>query len=137
MFFRLSVISLLLLLLAGCSRKSESVPRGAYAYVSYDSTGSALVKGWFTLATPDSADLAGEWHFDAVGNADRIGPQTGDGKLVGGISRGKVWIELNPSVTNNNLQLNGVLEGPRLHGQWTWMSYDGIRNQGTFEAIQK
>jgi len=124
-------------LLTGCGRKSESVPPGAYAYVSYDSSGTALVKGWFNFATTDSTALNGEWHFDAIGNAERIGPQTGDGKLVGGISGGKVWMELNPSVRNNNLQLNGTLDTGRITGQWTWMSYDGIRNQGTFEGVKK
>jgi hypothetical protein len=120
----------------GCKRSSESVPRGAYAYKSYDSSGSALVNGWLTIVTADSATVSGEWHFDAIGTPERIGPQTGDGKLVGGINGAKVWIELNPSVRNNNLQLNGTLVRDRLSGQWTWISYDGIRNQGTFEAVR-
>jgi len=40
-------------------------------------------------------------------------------------------------VRNNNLQLNGTLENGRIRGEWTWISYDGIRNQGIFEGVIK
>ncbi|GEM_PF-495764 len=120
----------------GCKQVS-SVPKNAYAYTSYDSSGTAVVSGWFTLSTLDSTNLSGEWHFAAIGDPQRIGPQTGDGKLVGGLNGVKVWIELNHEVSNNNLQLNGIFGQDHIDGQWTWISYDGIANQGTFHAARK
>ena len=122
----------------GCKRVSnDSIPDGAYAYGSYDSSGTALVRGWFTIIVSDSTAISGEWHFEPIGNPQRIGPQTGDGSLVGGINGEKFWIELNPKFRNNNLQLNGTLAMGRLSGQWTWIRYDGIANQGTFKAVRK
>ena len=133
------VLSLLTSLLwPGCKQSaSDSVPADAYAYTSYDSSGTALVRGWFTLNTSDSTTISGEWHLEPIGDPQRIGPQTGDGKLVGGIEGAKVWIELNPKVSNNNLQLNGTLSSGRLIGQWNWIRYDGMANQGTFKAVKK
>ncbi len=116
---------------------SESIPTDAYAYTSYDSSGTALVRGWFTLIMADSATLSGKWHLEPIGDPQRIGPQTGDGNLVGGMNGEKVWIELNPKVSNNNLQLNGILASGRLTGQWNWIRYDGMANQGTFQAIKR
>ena len=121
----------------GCKRTSESVPNNAYAYTSYDSSGAAIVSGWFTLTTSDSTNISGEWHFAPIGDPQRIGPQIGDGKLIGGLNGQKVWIELNHEVRNNNLQLNGNIEQGHMDGQWTWISYDGIANQGMFHAARK
>lgn len=121
----------------GCQRASESVPSGAYAYTSYDSSGIELVSGWLTIIAKDSVTIAGEWHLDAMGNPEGIGPQTGNGKLVGGIDGEKAWIELNPSVRNDNLQLNGILAHGRFDGQWAWINYNGVSNLGTFHAVRK
>ena len=129
---------LILILLIGCKQtSSETIPGGAYAYTSYDSGGAALVSGWLTIIVSDSTTISGEWHFKSIGSPQRIGPQTGDGKLVGGINNDQVWIELNPQVRNNNLQLNGSLTQGQLAGQWSWISYNGIANQGTFKASRK
>ena len=121
----------------GCKRASESIPKGAYAYTCFDNNGVALVSGWFTVIVADSTTVSGEWHFEAIGNPQKIGPQTGDGKLIGGVNGEKVWIELNPKVRNNNLQLNGILARGRVDGQWAWISYDGIMNQGSFKAVRQ
>jgi len=121
----------------GCRPTSDSVPKGAYAYTSYDSSGASLARGWFTIVVSDSTSISGEWHFDPIGSPEKIGPQTGNGKLVGGIDGQKIWIELHPEVRNNNLQLNGILVNDRVDGQWTWLKYDGIGNQGVFHAVKK
>ena len=122
----------------GCNETSaERIPGGAYAYTSYDSSGVALVKGWLTIIVSDSGTVSGEWHFVPIGAPRQVGPQTGDGMLVGGTDDGKLWIELNPRVRNNNLQLNGTHADGRCAGQWTWISYTGMANGGTFEALRK
>ncbi len=89
------------------------------------------------MVIADSTTVSGEWHFDAIGSPQKIGPQTGDGKLIGGINGEKIWIELNPGVRNNNLQLNGLLSQSRIDGQWTWINYEGMANQGAFHAVRK
>jgi hypothetical protein len=66
----------------------------------------------------DSATISGKWHFRSIGSPTNIGPQTGDGNLVGGVENGRVWIELNPQFKDNNLQLTGTLQGGRYSGQW-------------------
>jgi hypothetical protein len=130
-------VLLTVLSLQGCKKTSESVPPGAYAFTSNDSTGVLIVKGWMTLVIADSSTITGEWHFDAVHSAEGIGPQTGNGNLVGGINGTKVWIELNPNIRNDNLQLNGILSHDRLDGVWSWINYNGVANQGTFSAIKQ
>lgn len=134
----LLLVLLTFIQLVGCKQtSSESIPSDAFAYTSYDSGGTALVSGWLTINVSDSTSISGEWHFTAVQSPAGIGPQTGDGKLVGGINNDQVWIELNPQVRNNNLQLNGTLAQGQFVGQWTWISYSGIANQGTFKAARK
>ncbi len=116
---------------------TESIPDGVYTYTSYDSSQVALVNGWFSMNNSDSNAITGEWHFRPIGNPQNIGPQTGDGVLIGRIDSGRIWLELNPQFRDNNLQLDGTLENGRFAGQWTWISFIGITNQGKFEALRK
>jgi hypothetical protein len=125
------------LLLMNCNQPTESIPMGAFQYTSYDSSGTPLVTGWFTMNFSDSVTISGEWHFKPIGSPKNIGPQTGDGNLIGGIENGRVWVELNPQFKDNNLQLSGTLQGDRYSGRWMWISYIGITNAGSFEAVKK
>jgi hypothetical protein len=130
------VVLALMVILAGCALLTDPASDGSYRYTSYDTTGAVLVRGWFTMDISDSNTISGEWHFAAVDSAKNIGPQTGDGKLVGGIQGTTVWIELNPHYRDNNLGLHGTLQGNRFSGTWTWISFVGITNQGPFEAVK-
>lgn len=122
----------------GCSgTPTQPVPRGAFAYASYDTAGVALVTGWFTMDVSDSSTITGEWHLRPIGDPEGIGPQTGDGVLLGGFSEGEVWVELNPQYRDNNLQLRGILQGDRYAGEWIWVSFVGVTNHGTFEALRR
>ena len=122
----------------GCKgAPTQAVPVGGFAYTSYDTTGVALVTGWFTLSVSDSSTISGEWHFRAIGNPENIGPQTGDGTLIGGLAEGEVWLELNPGIRDNNLQLHGILEGDRYAGDWMWITLFGVTNHGTFKALRR
>jgi hypothetical protein len=132
---RFAPFAILALVMSFCDQPT-SPPAGSFRYTSYDSTGIAIVNGWFTMNFKDST-IAGEWHFKPINNPQNIGPQTGDGNLVGGIRNGEIWIELNPQFRDNNLSLIGTLQGDRYSGQWAWISFIGITNQGTFEAIRK
>jgi hypothetical protein len=121
---------------AGCDTLTGPGPAGSYTYTSYDTTGVAVVTGWFIMNISDSSTVSGEWHFSPLGTPQGIGPQTGGGKLVGAFRDGKLWIELNPEFRDNNLELAGTLQGNRYAGTWTWLSFIGVTNHGTFEAMQ-
>jgi hypothetical protein len=124
-------------LLVKCNQPTASIPKGALQYTSYDSSGIPLVTGWFTMNFSDSVTISGEWHFKPIDKPKNIGPQTGDGNLVGGVHEGQVWVELNPQFRDNNLQLSGTLQGDRYSGRWVWISFVGVTNAGSFEAIKK
>lgn len=131
---RCCVMLALTAILGGCTQVTGPTSTGAYQYTSYDTTGAELVRGWFTMVISDSNTISGEWHFAAVDSPKNIGPQTGDGKLVGNIQGTKVWIELNPQYRDNNLSLIGTMEGNRYSGTWQWISFVGVTNQGPFLA---
>ncbi|MBC8277675.1 MAG: hypothetical protein H8E46_05540 [FCB group bacterium] len=129
---------LLTIIWLGCSdTPTESFPDDVFIYTSYDTSGIPAVSGWFTMTFSDSGAISGDWHFSPVGNPQNIGPQTGEGNLIGGIDENNVWIELNPQYIDHNLRLTGTLEGDRYTGEWQWISYVGVTNQGNFEAIRQ
>ena len=122
----------------GCNDTgTEPTPAGAYGYTSYDSKGVAVVEGWLTMILSDTGAVSGEWHFRAIGAPQNIGPQTGDGSLIGAVDKERVWVDLNPRFRDNNLLLDGKIDGNRYSGSWAWISFIGVTNQGTFEAARK
>lgn len=129
----------LLFSFASCEDNDSLVgptPPGAYSYTSYDSTGTAIVKGWFTMTNQDSVQIIGNWSFEKIGSPQDVGPQVGAGKLVGGVDQKRVWVELNPQFRDNNFQLHGSIKGNKYSGKWIWITLVGISNHGTFEAIK-
>lgn len=136
---RMLLLSLLLLAgpVGGCDHLVDPTPIGTFRYASYDTTGTLMVQGLFTMDLADSDSVAGEWHFAAVGNAQNIGPQTGDGMLIGRFRDTTLWIELQPQYRDNNLELAGVLRGDRFAGEWVWISFAGVSNKGPFEAVRQ
>lgn len=123
----------------GCngSNGPDPVPAGAYAYSGFDSTGRLIVTGSLTLDLDNPAEVTGTWHLQANGNPQNIGPQTGDGQLLGGMSGTNLHVNLNPNQNDNNVFLNGVLFGGTYRGEWTYSGFAGTLNQGTFEAVQR
>ena len=109
-------------------------PSGQYVYSSFDSTGKMIVKGWLILRFDDTNEISGKWNFYPVGHPEDIGPQTGNGKLKGGTFHDMVWIELNPQFSDNNLRLSGNIVDGIFAGRWTWITYSGPTNHGSFKA---
>lgn len=139
---KLFIIALALLaFVSGCKSDSEHVvgpvPSGVFAYTSYDSMGTAIVQGWFTLIIKDSSSVTGEWHFRPIGEPKNIGPQVGNGNLVGSFHAALLWIELNPQFRDNNLSLRGAIEEGSYNGIWEAIGYPGIMNRGTFRSSRK
>ena len=84
----------------------------------------------------DTSRIIGGWHFEKIGNPQNIGPQVGDGELIGGKDNSRVWLELNPQYRDNNLQLVGNIEGNQYSGDWFWITIIGVTNKGSFIAIK-
>ena len=135
-----SILTITILLFAGsfffgCSGSSPVGPRGSYQYASFDTTGSLLVQGWMTIEV-QGATVTGEWHFEKVSGGDRIGPQVGDGELIGNLDQGSLFISLNPNWVDNNIFLSGTFADGRFTGEWTYSSLIGLTNRGVFEAVK-
>ena len=135
---RIPIIAFLVLL--GCQKDTivEPIPSGSFQYSAYDSTGTVLINGWFTLIIQDSSHISGEWHFRKINDLYNIsGPQTGNGQLSG-FFHGKILsINLNPKFIDNNVILSGQLSRNEYAGIWNWISFSGISGAGSFKAYRQ
>jgi hypothetical protein len=111
-------------------------PRTSYQYEGYDSKGTLVVTGVITLSYADSVTITGEWAFEKVGPSDGIGPQIGAGLLSGMAHGPEISINLNPGWADNNVILSGKIEGDRIQGKWTWVTFVGPTTEGTFTATK-
>lgn len=136
------LLVLLVLVTVFCERKlnapdSTTTPDGAYSYTAFNTDNAAVVSGWFTIETTDSTAVQGEWHFQALGDTQHLGPQIGDGVLTGTLDDDVLSVNLNPDWVDNNVVLNGTRLGNRIDGTWMWTTFAGPWTGGTFNAIKK
>ncbi|MEN3331000.1 MAG: hypothetical protein V7641_365 [Blastocatellia bacterium] len=118
---------------------------GDYQYTGYDKEGSKIVEGRLSITSvepnrnqhEESYEIKGHWQLNQIGNPEKIGPQVGSGNLFGSIDKGEIYINLNPNMNDNNVILQGKIEGRRCHGTWRYSGFAGAINQGTFEAARK
>jgi hypothetical protein len=122
------------LIIINCNNILQTIPKGAYNYIGYDSTGNTIIAGWLTLNLSDTTNITGEWHFNTVNNPKDIGMQTGNGNLRGGKNDSIVSINLNPNWADNNVILNGKINNDGYYGKWYWSTFIGETNKGTFKA---
>lgn len=108
-----------------------------YSYRAYNSAGNLLVVGTLTMTMEDSTSVVGSWAMDQVQTSDKVGPQVGTGKLAGMVSGKSIWINLNPSWMDNNVFLQGTVDGDRISGRWMWSTFVGSTAEGSFEAVKK
>jgi hypothetical protein len=131
-------------------------PPSAMAYSGSDENGAEVVRGWIRVDLPHIMGSAtgqpgtvgagpetvgGAWELAAVGDAKDLGPQIGSGVLTGEYTEGKLVANLNPDLVNDNVILEGTLSivispVPRMRyeGTWTWVTIDGPRRSGKFQA---
>jgi hypothetical protein len=110
-------------------------PPDTFTYMCYY-VDSLAVTGWFTMEEPEPGSIRGEWHFGYVHEPVDVGPQVGDGILVGTIEADRIMINLNPGWHDYNVNLDGVLTDNRYVGKWTYSVFTGLRSQGRFEATR-
>lgn len=123
----------------GCngSNDPDPVPAGSYAYSGFDAAGRLVITGSLTLDVQNPANVTGTWHLESVGSVQNLGPQIGDGQLVGTLSGTTLNVNLNPNVNDSNVFLNGTFDVRTYRGQWTYSGFAGVLNQGSFEALQR
>jgi len=83
---RLDIVIILLLLTVGCEKDklvNETPQVDVYSYSAFDTTGTKIIQGWFEVSFIDSSRIEGDWHLHKTSDVGEIGPQTGDGKLIG------------------------------------------------------
>jgi hypothetical protein len=98
-----------------------------YAYVGYDSTGRVRDRGWLSIIVRDPARVTGEWQF----NNGRRQP------LIGTLRGNVLSCNLNPTMVDNNLLLNGTLDRTSYRGEWSYVGFPGVMARGRFIAQRR
>ena len=121
-----------------CKNAGESVlfdvPPGSYAYFGYDSSSTLVAKGWYKFEYEDSVNISGNWKLTKIGDPGNIGPQDGEGQLVGSITDTSIHINLQPNFADNNIILVGKFDNKYIYGNWQWATFAGITNWGSFNS---
>jgi hypothetical protein len=126
-------------LLAACSPEpiAPGLGDGEFHYRAATSSGRPLLDGRLSLTFPTDSTVAGTWRIRRIAATDSVtpvGPQVGEGTLLGTRHGDTVTLELNPLYADNNVGLRGVTRSPGLRGDWTWSTITGPRASGPFVA---
>ncbi len=141
MKINLIIVILFLSLIIYCEKDKSTIgfepdPSGSFTYQSFDTLGTLLVTGGLTFEHTDSVLIEGSWRLNNVSNRHDIGPQVGNGNLLGSIIDSSISMDLNPGFKDNNLYLEGIINDTNFEGRWSWISFAGVTNWGTFKAIK-
>ena len=121
-----------LLFVFSCDDKQES--ENMYQYSGYDTLGVQIIEGSLFFEYGDSSSISGAWNFNVIGSPENIGPQTGEGEYIGTVENNQLWINLNPEWADNNVHLDGTIDGNKITGNWVYSGFAGSMNHGTFSA---
>ncbi|HJL74137.1 MAG TPA: hypothetical protein QGF08_06245 [Candidatus Marinimicrobia bacterium] len=121
-----------LLFVFSCDDQQES--ENMYQYSGYDSLGVQIIEGSFFFEYGDSSSISGAWDFNVIGSPENIGPQTGEGEYIGTVENNQLLINLNPEWADNNVHLDGAIDGNKITGDWVYSGFAGSMNHGTFSA---
>ncbi len=126
------LLVVLLMCFVSCNGNIES--KNTYQYSGYDTLGVQIIEGSLLFNYGNSTSISGEWNFNVIGTPDNIGPQTGEGEYIGIVEDNELWINLNPEWADNNVNLEGNIDGNKIIGNWMYSSFSGVMNYGTFIA---
>jgi hypothetical protein len=150
----LSVVSALAALgFAACGDDDPGRPRATipvrYAYTGFDSTGTKITQGILEIVYrlagdddrgPAAASVTGTWDIVQIAGPPDIGPQAGKGVLEGEALRNKrIALNLNPEFLDANVFLTGAFDSAlfgSFRGEWTYVSFAGVENYGTYRAVK-
>ncbi|MDX1420947.1 MAG: hypothetical protein R3181_13360 [Rubricoccaceae bacterium] len=147
---RALVVLLSLLALTGCSLLgldgSDDTRRDVFRYTAYDDgdavvvTGTLRIGGIPSASAEEPAPLVGSWTL--VATSAEVGPQDGEGSLVGtyqdSVEGPLLSIDLHPENADDNVGLAGRLvdDGARIEGTWQHVGFAGPIAAGRFEAVR-
>jgi hypothetical protein len=134
----------LILAVAGLACSDATGPaelNGIYEYRATDSSGTVLLIGQLDLTFHEDSTITGSWIIGWAPGADQtteVGPQVGEGALLGLLSTDGTILDLNPNVADNNVLLSGAFDletlPPGLVGEWTHSTLIGPVAAGLFTA---
>lgn len=130
-----------LLAALGCSSlPAELEPfDGTFDYVAFDSDGARVLEGRLVLNVGEDGSVTGSWEIDWAPGADQntvVGPQVGNGSLVGNVTDGDLFANLNPQIADNNVFLRGTYVGNQIAGAWDYSTLAGS-TVGDFTAAKR
>jgi hypothetical protein len=110
---------------------------GDFSYTAFDDEGTRVLDGTLRLEVRSNGSLSGSWEIKRVAGTDPetvVGPQVGEGELVGSIEEGQLIVNLNPGFADNNVGLVGVVEDQAIMGTWSYVTFAGPTAGGDFTA---
>jgi hypothetical protein len=115
--------------------------KGEYTFNMRDSTGSNLCEGTLNIIMPDSENVSGDIQVTKVYQENFPGLSAIGRKIEGKYYKqtGTLSIDANPVVTDNNVFINVKPSGSSgsLKGTWSYSTFAGVKNKGTFNAVKK
>lgn len=108
---------------------------GLYEFTGFDSSGSVISRGSFTLSIKDTTHLVGSWMLQPAKDSQSARPLIGRGELQGSVEHDtSVVVNLNPNYVDNNVYLLGSVKDIHITGRWNWVGFAGRMAEGTFTA---
>lgn len=113
--------------------------QAVYLYKGFDTNGVLVIKGILNLTISETNKISGDWHLQTTSSktSDEIRNTTDSGKLGGTINDNKIYLNLNPGWSDNNVMLNGNVTTTNISGTWGHYGYAGLTIGGKFEAVKK
>jgi hypothetical protein len=115
---------------------SAEFPYGNYTYRSFNIAGELIGDGTLYINQLNSNKIEGNWSIRNIKNCTVCGPQYGSGFLTGRIENDSMFINLNPNIPQNYVELVGELKDNTFVGDWRWFESVVNSNRGTFRAVR-
>lgn len=111
---------------------------GKYYFVMYDSAAEKLAEGTMEIAEPDNTLLSGSYIFTKKYAEDFPAYSTMKQNFEGNLTDngGKIFLNLNPKIADNNVFISADVSVDSLNGKWTYSTMKGIKDSGKFRAVR-
>jgi hypothetical protein len=126
--------------LPGVFQPAEIV--GTLDYVAWADSGTRLLEGVLTIAPQPNQRISGTWTIGwapgaDTANANDVGPQLGNGDLIGAVQDTTVLVNLTPNFADNNVGLLGCVTATGFAGTWSHVGIAGEIAHGPFTASKR
>jgi hypothetical protein len=127
---------LLIITLSGCSGTLDPA-EGYYSYQAYDQSGRLVVTGLLRFDKLDIDGVKGSWQMNNVNGSERTGISEAFGVFEGFLKGDALYLNLNPGWVDNNVILQGMQTSGGFEGDWAYIGFPGVLNQGKFKAFHE